>query len=156
MAFIGERTETVWFLDTRVRLHVGTEEAEDALSLVESWAPRGDSPPYHVHHREDELFYVLEGTFRFRVGDEEVTRRAGESLLIPKGAAHTYRVESDAGRWLVVTTSGDFERLVRAVGRPAEHDGLPVPAGPPSPEAAQALAEAAMRHHIEILGPPLH
>lgn len=156
MAFTGEITETIWFLDTRVCLHVSNDQAGDGVSLLESWAPHGDSPPLHVHHREDELFFVLEGTFLFRVGDGQVTRKAGEALLIPKGVPHTYRVESDLGRWLVVTTKGDFERLVRATGRPATTDGLPDRGGHPTPEAAAALAEAALQQHIEVMGPPLH
>ncbi len=149
-------TEMVWFLDTLVWLHVGADRGGDGISLIESLAPHGDSPPLHVHHREDELFYVLDGEFHFRVGEADVRKRSGEALLIPKGTPHTYRVTSESGRWLVVTTAGDFERLVRATCRPAPSAVLPEPAGPPTPERAEALASAALAHQIEIVGPPMH
>ena len=150
-------TEVLWFLDTRVRIHVPHAGAGDGLSLLESWAPPGDSPPLHVHHREDELFYVLKGEFLFRVGDGELQRGAGEALLIPKGVPHSYRVMSaDGGRWLVTTTDGGFERLVRALGRRPDGPGLPDRGGPPSPAQAKALAAACAEQHIELVGPPLH
>jgi hypothetical protein len=93
---------------------------------------------------------------RFRVGDEELRAGAGETLLAPKRVPHTYVVESERGRWLVVTAKGDFERLVRSFGRPAERVELPEPAPPPTPEQAEALAAACRENGIELVGPPLH
>jgi hypothetical protein len=80
----------------------------------------------------------------------------GEAALAPAGLPHTYRVESAEGaRWLNITTRGDFERFMRALGRPAEGSGLPVPQGPPGPEQAEELAAAAREHGIDFVGPPL-
>jgi quercetin dioxygenase-like cupin family protein len=145
----------LWFLGTRVSLPVAAADGGDGISLLESVAGQGDSPPLHVHRTEDEAFHVLEGTLRLRVGDDELVLEAGESALAVKGVPHTYRVESPRARWLVVTTHGDFERFVRAVGRPAGHDGLPPAAGPPSVDEQRALAETAAAHGIELVGPPL-
>lgn len=100
---------------------------------------------------------LLEGELRFQVGPHELRLYPGQSLLAPKGVAHTYRVESSSGaRWLTVTTRTDFERFVRALARPAEQPTLPPPAGEPTPEAIQRLTETAQGHGIEIVGPPLH
>jgi hypothetical protein len=91
-----------------------------------------------------------------KLKDEEYRLRAGDVLLAAKGVPHTYRVESlQGGRCLTTTVRGDFERFVRAVSRPAERPDLPEPAGPPSPEAIQALRAAAARHGINLVGPPL-
>jgi hypothetical protein len=69
---------------------------------------------------------------------------------------HTYRVESPRGaRWLVVTTRGDFECLVRSVSRSAERPDLPPPSGPPTPDQIEALAAACRKCGIELVGPPL-
>jgi quercetin dioxygenase-like cupin family protein len=146
----------LWFLNTLVHIRVAEADGKDGLSVLEHRAPLGDSPPLHIHHTEDEVFHVLEGELRLRVADEERRCPRGTILLAPKGVPHTYRVESPAGaRWVTVTARGDFERFVRALGRPAERDDLPPPAGPPSPEAAEALAQVARRHGIELVGPPL-
>jgi mannose-6-phosphate isomerase-like protein (cupin superfamily) len=145
----------LWFLNALVTVGVGTEDGDDGISVLESLAPRGESPPLHVHHDEDEVFHILEGELRFRVGDDELRAGPGETLLAPKRVPHTYRVESERGRWLVTTTRGDFERFVRSIGRPAERDELPEPSGPPTPEQAEALAAACRAHNIELVGPPL-
>jgi quercetin dioxygenase-like cupin family protein len=147
--------EQVWFLDTLVTVHVGRQEGADGLSVLESFAAHGDSPPLHVHRTEDEVFHVLEGELRLRIGERDALLGRGQTVLAPKGAPHTYRVESERARWLTVTAHGDFENFVRALGRPATSDELPAPSGPPAPEQAQALAAEAGRHGIDIVGPPL-
>lgn len=149
------QAEQLWFLGTRVSFPVSTGDGEDGISIMDSRAPRGDSPPLHVHEHEDEAFHVLEGTLRLVVGGAERTLRPGAGALAPKGVPHTYRVESDEARWLVVTAVGDFERFVRAISRPAEGPGLPPAGEPPSDAEAQALAEVAREHGIELVGPPL-
>jgi mannose-6-phosphate isomerase-like protein (cupin superfamily) len=149
-------TQELWFLNTLVTVRAGHDEGQDGVSLIESRAPYGDSPPLHVHHTEDEVFHVLEGELRLRAADEEVWLGPGETRVAPRGVAHTYRVESPEGaRWLVVTTHGDFERFVREVSRPAKRSELPEPVGPPTAEQAEALAMAAGGHAIEFVGPPL-
>jgi quercetin dioxygenase-like cupin family protein len=149
-------TEQLWFLNTLHTIRVRHDDGEDGISVMESLARHGDSPPLHVHRTEDEVFHVLEGELRVRAGDTEVRIGAGETILAPKGVPHTYRVESREGaRWLVVTTRGDFERFVRVLSRPAERPELPADEGPPTSEQADALAAAAREHGIELVGPPL-
>src|SRR5579872_2961600 len=134
-------TENLWFLNTLVSVRVPHAGASDGVSVLESRAPRGDSPPLHIH-REDEIFHVLEGTMLVRVDEEDHLLQQGETFLAPKGRPHSYRVESAEARWLVVTPRGDFERFVRSFSREAPRAELPAPAGPPSPAEAEALAEA--------------
>ncbi len=145
----------LWFLDTTVSIPVSSAAGEDGISVIASLARRGDSPPLHVHANEDEVFHVLEGTMRLSVGGRELVVAAGETAHAPKGVPHTYRVESEHARWFVVTTGGDFERFVRALARPAEHDGLPPGADAPTEEEQQLLAATAAEHGIELVGPPL-
>lgn len=153
---VAATAERLWFMDTLVTILSASSEGTDGTSVLESLAPHGDSPPLHVHHTEDEIFHILAGDLRFRVGDEELRAGAGETLLAPRGTPHTYRVESEQGRWLVITARGDFERLVRAFSRPAERAALPDRSGPPTPADVEALTAACGEHGIEIVGPPLH
>jgi quercetin dioxygenase-like cupin family protein len=150
-----DATEYLWFLETLVRVRVSHRDNGDQISVWEHAARRGDSPPLHVHLNEDEIFHTLEGEFRFQIGTEERNGHAGDTVLAPKGVRHTYRVESESGRWLTVTTHGQFEEFVRAMARNAGAKQLPPVAGPPSPEAVAALTAIAKKFGIEIVGPPM-
>jgi quercetin dioxygenase-like cupin family protein len=147
--------EHLWFLDTLVCVRVSHRDGNDGISVLEHTARRGDSPPLHVHVNEDEIFHILDGDFRFQLGTGERRGQAGDTILAPKGVAHTYRVESASGRWLTVTAHRDFEEFVRALARKADAKELPPPAGPPSEQAIAALVAAAKGFGIEIVGPPL-
>ena len=147
----------LWFLDTLVRIRVPTVESPDGVSVLEHRAPFADSPPLHVHHTEDECFIVLDGEFRFRIGDGERRHGPGDVILAPRGTPHTHRCESPSGgRWITITAHGDFERFVRAMGRPAARATLPEAAGPPTPAQVEALESVALAYGIELIGPPLY
>jgi mannose-6-phosphate isomerase-like protein (cupin superfamily) len=144
--------DSIWFLDTLVRVHARGEQTAGRFGLVECVAPPGHQPPPHVHHREDEGFYVLEGELTVHTADEVVPLGPGAFLNAPGGVPHTISVTSDApARWLVVSSPAGFEAFVTEYGEPAAADELPVLDGPPDVERLVAVAG---RHGIEILGPP--
>ena len=152
----GGSMRRIWFLNTLVQVHVAASYGSDGLCVLEHRAPFADSPPLHVHDTEDEIFHILEGDFRVQVANHVGRYGAGTVVLAPKGVPHTYRIESSAGgRFVTVTAHGEFERFVRAVGREAERDEVPPPAGPPSPEAIQQLQAIARTFGTEFVGPPL-
>jgi quercetin dioxygenase-like cupin family protein len=133
----------LWFLRNRVHIHISGLETEGGFALLESTGPAGDHTPLHVHHLDDEGFYVLDGRLTLWAGDDEHVLRPGDSILAPRGVPHTLRVDEDA-RWLVTSSPAGFEAFVRAVGTPD-------PAPLPTPDE---LARTAAQHGIDILGPP--
>ena len=108
-------------------------------------------PPLHVHRRDDETFYVLEGELTLFVAGEQIVLGPGQAALAPRDVPHAYRVESEEARWLVITTPAGFDAFVREVAEPAPADELP-PAGRPFDPAV--LGQAAANVGIEILGAP--
>jgi quercetin dioxygenase-like cupin family protein len=135
----------IWFLHNRVRIHISAAQTDGSFALLESTGPAGDQTPLHVHHADDEGFYVLEGEITLWVGDNQHVLRAGESVLAPRGVPHTVRVGDRDARWLVTSTPAGFEAFVRAVGSTEPQAALPSP---------DELARVAAEHGIEILGPP--
>ncbi|MGN6604596.1 MAG: cupin domain-containing protein [Ginsengibacter sp.] len=147
----------VWFLDSLVNIRVSERENPDGISLLEHRAYQNDSPPQHIHENEDEIFYVLEGEFRFLIDKEEFRLKKGDILTAPKGIPHTYKIESaEGGRWMTITSGKDFEQFVKAIGRPAGKIELPKKHGAPSNEEVEELTHKAAEYHIIIAGPPLH
>ncbi len=150
----AQTTQTnLWFLDSLATIRVSHDEAPGAVSAIELSLPHGAMPPLHVQD-EEERVYVLDGRATFYVGGNVRHVRTGDSVVIPAGIAHTYRVDSARGaRWLVLTVTGRFERFVRAVSRPAEADERPPANGPLTLPEAVAVTKAAAQNGIEILAP---
>jgi quercetin dioxygenase-like cupin family protein len=142
---------SIWFFDCLVRDLSPEAGSGSGYALLEITAPPGSQPPPHIHHREDEGFYVLEGTMTVFTPGGETTLRAGDHLTGPRGVPHTYRAGAEGARHLVVSAPGGFAEFVRAIGVPAERDELPPAGDPPDP---RILTEAAARSGIEFVGPP--
>lgn len=112
--------------------------------------PLGTGSPWHLHHAEDESFYVLEGTLTFLIGDERITAGAGTYVFGPRGIPHGFQIAGDQPtRFLLMVTPAGFEGFVAELGEPATGAGFP-PAAPP--DMAKVMAAAAARQ-VEILGP---
>jgi quercetin dioxygenase-like cupin family protein len=141
----------LWFLDNLVRIRLDAARSDGGLDVVEVGARRGDMPPLHVHHREDEYFVVLEGAITVFTPGNARTLNPGEALHAPRGVPHTYRIESAEARWLAISNPSGFAGFVAEVAEPAGADELP-PEGPPVDPAKLGAAAAAAG--IEILGPP--
>ena len=93
--------------------------------------------PLHVHHTDDEAWYVLEGELGFRLGDEEIVARAGSAVLAPRGTPHTYwNAGNTEARYLLVMTP-KIASLIEAIHAPdaeptavfAAHDSEILPSG---------------------------
>jgi quercetin dioxygenase-like cupin family protein len=143
--------EPLWFLDGLVYVHLDGGKTGGAFALAERRARRGDMPPLHVHHHDDETFHLLDGELTLHVGKQTIALTAGQTALAPRGVPHTYRVESQTARWLLINSPAGFERFLRAASEPAASEQLPHAR---RPFDSAALAQLAAEQGIEILGPP--
>lgn len=140
----------VWFLDTRMTVKAGGDQTGGAFTFLEWSAPPGFAPPRHVHEREDEAFYLLEGEMTVHCGDRRWTAGPGGFVFLPQGVEHTFIVSKGPARGLQVTSPAGFEHYIDELGRPAARPELPEPS---QPDVA-ALAEASPRYGYRIVGPP--
>jgi quercetin dioxygenase-like cupin family protein len=152
IALERDEGEALWFLGTLSIIKASAETTGGRMGLIYTLAPRGAGAPPHVHHREDEWFYVIEGELTFMVGGETIVAPAGAFVYGPREIPHAFEVTSDEARFLLGAEPAGFERFVRAVGEPAPELTIPPPAdGPPDLEA---LTAAAAEYDIEIFAPP--
>ena len=93
--------------------------------MTENYAPRGSGSPLHVHHNEDEWFYVIEGELTFWVGGRVITAPAGSFVFGPRDIPHTFTVSSEQARFLLVVEPAGFEDFVRALSEPAAELEIP-------------------------------
>jgi quercetin dioxygenase-like cupin family protein len=148
----GEGT-ALWHIDTLKTFKLLSEDTGGRLVVWEERLPHRSSPPLHLHHDEDEAWFVLEGTLTFQVAETTWSAEAGSFVWAPRGLPHTFRVDSASARLLALAVPGRFDRFVRATGRPAGSRTLPPP--PEGPPDMAALVGAAREHAIDILGPPM-
>jgi quercetin dioxygenase-like cupin family protein len=133
--------ERIWIVGDTMTLKATGESTMGSLVLLENLTAPGGGPPPHVHTREDEFWYVLDGTFEIRIGDQVHVLGPGGFAYAPRGTVHNFRNTAEtAGRILVGFTPGGMEGFFRESGRPAADDG---PAPPVDEnEIARTLAAA--------------
>jgi quercetin dioxygenase-like cupin family protein len=144
--------ERLWFLGTLATIRTPGEATEGRFALIEFLFPRHASPPLHTHP-QDESYIVVEGRLTVQAGERRFALETGAAAVVPMGVAHTFRVESDTARVLVLSTPAGLERMVRAAAEPAVTATLPPPETP-RPSSSQ-LDEIFRAHGQVNLGPPL-
>ena len=152
IALYAGEGESLWAFGTLATVKASSETSDGRVAVIEQLAPQGAGSPLHVHHREDEWFYVLEGALTFWVGGEVIEARAGSFIYGPRDIPHTFTVASEQARFLLVAEPSGLDAFLRAAGEPAPSLEIPPPATEP-PDIAGLTALAA-QHGIEILGPP--
>ena len=151
-ASLAGEGEAIWFQPNRMEIKATAASTGGAYGLVESWVAAGHSPPLHVHHREDEAFFVLAGRVRFAAGGREIVAGPGSYVFLPRGVPHTFIVEGEQdAHMLTLISPGGGERFFLEAGRPPQGPGLP----PPGPPDIARLRELAPKYGHEILGPPM-
>jgi len=117
--------EALWWFGCLAEIKVTAEQTGGKLSVVEITEPPGASAPLHVHHREDEGFWILEGSAKFEVGDTTFDAGPGDWLFGPRDVPHSYEVGPDGCRMVFVLTPGGFEDAIRLMSTPASEHALP-------------------------------
>jgi mannose-6-phosphate isomerase-like protein (cupin superfamily) len=142
---------SVWSLGGRFTVKVAAEDSEDRFAFVEALAFETTEPPLHIHHHEDEAWYVLDGKMTFYVGEEVLEATAGSFVYAPRGLAHSFTVDTEPTRVLVFASPAGFEHFALELGDPATGDVPPPTLSVPPPEVLGPVAE---RYGIEVVGPP--
>jgi quercetin dioxygenase-like cupin family protein len=144
--------EQLWFLGTLATIKVAGEASGGRFALIEFLFPRHASPPLHTHP-QDESYIILDGRLTVRAGEQRFELESHATAVVPMGIPHTFRVDSETARVLVLSTPAGLERFIRDGSVPATTPTLPSRETPrPSPLDLEKLFQA----HGQInLGPPL-
>jgi mannose-6-phosphate isomerase-like protein (cupin superfamily) len=122
------------------------------VSAAEFWMPPQFGPPLHIHHAEDEILQIIEGTVRIVCGDTDLIAGPGAFAYLPRGVPHTFWVQgSEPARMLAIFTPGGVEQMFTDSGEPTDAARLPEGNGTP-PGRLDALTA---RYNVEHIGPPL-
>ena len=135
------------FFHQTISVLASAGDTNGVLGAVEVTSPSGAAPPLHVHRREDEAFYVVEGEYSVFVGDEVIPAVPGAWVWGPRGVPHGYQVHTPRGRHLSFTLPGGFEAFFEEVA------DIATPSTDP-PSVMERLTAIAARYGVEFLSPP--
>lgn len=125
-------------------IKLASKDTADACTVIENIVPAGGGPPLHVHHREDETFFIIEGDYIFEIEGRRTSAHPGDFLRGPRNIPHTFQnVTAASGSMLLTVTPAGVEEFFRALA------AIP---GPPEPAK---LLPVYQKYGIELLGPPL-
>ena len=144
---------SLWFAADLYTIKAAAEDTDGAFTLFELTAAARFGPPPHIHHREDETYYVLEGEFEFLDNDRVFTAGAGSFVYLPKGRLHMHKNAGETpARALVLNTPAGVEGFIEEGGEPATD---PSSSSPPPPEAQdlERLVAIAPKYGIEVPPP---
>ena len=145
----GEGLADVWWKSGRITVKTAGAETGNAFSQIETDDPRDSGPPLHLHHNEDETFYVLEGTPTFRLGDDTIVAGPGDFVNVPKGTPHCFRNASDAPVRMILTfTPSGIEKFFEETLERAYDLSQPCPDN--LDEVGARYAAAAPRYGLEF------
>jgi quercetin dioxygenase-like cupin family protein len=145
--------EASWFEGALLLVKATGEQTEGRFAAVEFVAPKGFAAPLHVHRDDDEFFLVLAGEVRFQLGDAVIEGVPGSLVYGPREVRHSFAIDSEEARVLLLFGPAGVEGFFREGGKPARSRGLP-----PSDEQSQGIevmSEIAGRYGQRFVGPPL-
>lgn len=123
--------EARWWFGSLAEIKLTAQQSGGAVSIVEITEPPHAEAPLHVHHREDEGFWVLDGTVRFEVGGREISAGPGDFAFGPRDVPHRYTVGASGCRMLFILTPGGFENAIIDMSAAARERTLPPPGEEP-------------------------
>jgi quercetin dioxygenase-like cupin family protein len=135
--------EARWWLGGLAEIKATAAQTAGQMTIVEATEAPGTEAPLHVHHREDEGFWIIEGDVTFEVAGETIEAHAGDYVFGPRNIPHRYTVGTSGCRMLFIFTPGGFEEMLLEMSVPAAERTLP-PASDEEPdyERIDAIAKA--------------
>jgi mannose-6-phosphate isomerase-like protein (cupin superfamily) len=147
----GEGT-SFWLLTDLHTFKIVGDDTNGAFTIAELTAGPELGPPPHIHHDNDESFYILEGIFDFSLAGQAFSAGPGAFVYLPKGVVHSHRAGGGApARALVIQAPAGVERFIEEAGKPAVDPSVR-PAPPEMSEVAKIVA-IARKYGIEV--PPI-
>lgn len=144
-----------WFDGFLMDVKLPASATGGALSICEQLHPAGYGTPVHVHEREDQTLVVLDGAITAWLdpdGDAtELSLTEGDSVFLPRGVPHAFRVETHGTRLLEINTPGGFEDFHIDAGEPAPERRIP----DPRPPDIEKLVRVGAEYGCTVLGPPV-
>lgn len=125
-----------------VTVKITGEDTDGAYTLIQTVSPPQGGPPLHIHHREDEAFYVLEGEFEVQCGENKIRAVPGSFVFAPREIPHSFRnISSSPSKILILATPAGIEKFFEELSELASQRVPDI----------EKVKEIAQRYEIELM-----
>jgi len=153
---VGNDCPGTWAMGSLFERLLTGGDTGGALDVSLITQPPGIATPQHVHTREAEAFYVIEGTLLYRAADQTHELSAGSFIYLPKGVPHAFRITGRRpARFLGLVSPAGLMDLYDEVGLPAREHRLPGADGRSIEEEIPRWNEIGPRYGLRVVGPPI-
>ncbi|MCD2194722.1 cupin domain-containing protein [Actinomycetospora endophytica] len=143
-----------WAMGSLFERLAGASETGGQLGVSVVTQPPGAASPLHVHTREAEAWYLLEGSMTYCAGEQFVSMTAGDFIYLPRGVPHAFRTGGPGpARFVALTVPGSLMDLYDELGRPATERRVPT-GDVPAQDIARWM-ELSAAYGIQVVGPPI-
>jgi quercetin dioxygenase-like cupin family protein len=126
---------------------ISPEQTGGGMALIDITLPRGAEPPLHLHTREDETFYLLEGGMQFRIGNDVTDATPGQAIFAPRQVAHQFTLTTPTARFLTLIAPGDFVAHFMECSVPTNEPKVVPPQGPPPADVIHRMTVELEQKH---------
>jgi quercetin dioxygenase-like cupin family protein len=134
-----------------ISILAGGEDTGGAFAMWEGTQRPGSEPPLHIREREDETFYILEGEVAVMVDGNVHGLTTGDTIFLPRGLPHTFRIKSSVAKVITIATPAGFEQWFRTLGTPAKNFDLPEKVSPPTEEEFARIQRLAGQLGLQVV-----
>ena len=128
------------------------DDTNGKYALIEAFVNPGGGPPPHIHSREEEGFYILEGEVALTIAGTRIVAGPGMFANVPVGTVHSFKNQSSQqARMMVSVAPAGLEKMFMEVGVPVPPDATVV--APPTKEEIERLLAAVKKYGIEMMAP---
>ena len=139
---------SVWVVGDLYTFLATGDDTNGAYALIHALVPPGGGPPPHIHRREDEAFYILEGELSLQVDGQSISGTTGAWITLPKGTLHAFKnTGSSPAKMLILVNPSGLERYFAEVGHATQEESV-------TPAAIEKLLAVAPKYGLEVHLPP--
>lgn len=127
------------------------EQTGGKFALIQIDVQHGNEPPSHTHSLEDEAYFIFEGRVRYRIGAKEVVAGPGDFVYLPQGLPHQFEILTTNARMIMWVSPAGLDQWFWDNSVPApDMQPLPLPQGPPPPEAIDHFVRTLGMYGVEM------
>jgi quercetin dioxygenase-like cupin family protein len=139
---------SVWVVGDKYTFLARGEDTNGDYAMIHATVPPGSGPPPHIHRREDESFFVIEGQVAFQVDGRCFAATTGAWVALPKGTLHAFKnIGATPAQMLILVNPSGLDKFFEEVGQPDREESV-------TPAAIEKLAAVAPKYGLEIHLPP--